>query len=670
MSRRSYVLICLCFALGCDASRASAQSAEFGARTLVRRPIVATHGEDPTAAGTSIDVSTRVASVRSLGLVVRESPGTLVQSSGGLGAYASLGLRGADAMETLVLLDEIPLMTPDGGPFDLSAFPAELFGRVDVFRGGAPVWLGSGAIGGVLRLVPRPSDQVGYDVSAGAGSFGSWQLQLGESAGTDKALHVQARALLRGSNNDYPYFDDKGTRFDSRDDDEQRRKNAQLTDASGYLDLTAPWLGGRLHALVLTNARTGGEPGPGSQPTPNIHRQRLRGLAGVAYERSWRESHRLQLVAASSYAHDRYTDLFGELGTSQRWDTNDAAYRAFVRAADTLQLARWLTATFVGSYALDAYLWENRFRFPAPAPSTRHDLAAALEFALHGRLAGMPFELRPSARVEWSDTTVHADRGLRGTFDGQRQVTAPTARLGAALTPAPGIAVSASAATGVRLPTLFELFGDRGNVLPAPDLRAVRSTTYDVGLTLQRARTWGSAQVELRGFLQERKHEIGAVRTAQYQVAHQNLSEVEQRGVELGVRGSLWDVLGLHGAATYLSTSDALAKRLPLRPSWNVFARPEARWSFARGLASSAEFAAEVSYRSFVFADRANLATIPACSTLALSASLGFLRDRLRLLGRMEDVTDARCVDLIGYPLPGRSLFFTITYQEMTHDHA
>jgi outer membrane receptor protein involved in Fe transport len=399
----------------------------------------------------------------------------------------------------------------------------------------------------------------------------------------------------------------------------------------------------------------------------------VRALAGVAFDRAWgaatSPSRRFQLVAASSFARDRYTDLYGELGTSHRWNTDDGAYRGFVRIAGTERLARWLEATTVSSYAIDRYDPSDSFTFPAPVPSTRHDLATALELDARGAIGPVGFELRPSARLEWSLTELHANRGATGPFDATRDLTASTARIAAGIAPFPALAITTSIATGVRLPTMFELFGDRGLVLPAPNLEPVRSTTYDAGVTLKIDSAAVRGTLELHGFLQQRRDEIGTFRTAQFQVAHFNLSEVEQRGFELGVQAVLFELFALHGAATYLRTEDALGKRLPMRPVWNLFARPELRTRF-EALAMSAGIGAEISYRSFAFADRANLAVISACSTAALSASIGFLRDRLRLTTRIEDLANARCTDLVGYPLPGRSLLFTLTYQEIDHDKA
>src|ERR1700712_2799032 len=112
--------------MGQEASSAQAQTAEPVVQIEARseRKIAATHSQDPTASGTSIDLTDRVTMPRSLGDVVRESPGAQVVSTGGIGAFSSLSLRGAAGEETLVLLDEIPLSTADGGGLALSLFPA------------------------------------------------------------------------------------------------------------------------------------------------------------------------------------------------------------------------------------------------------------------------------------------------------------------------------------------------------------------------------------------------------------------------------------------------------------------------------------------------------------------------------------------------------------------
>lgn len=680
---RLQLLLCSLPLLGWSAST-HAQDA-YGARASVRQvQLAATHNEDATAAGSSVDLVDRISLPRSLGEALREAPGVIVQRTGGVGAFQALSIRGGDGEETTVMVDEIPISSADGGAFDLSLFPTELFERADVFRGGSPVWLGSGAIGGVLRLVPRRDLRQSGRVSAAAGSFGLWQLAGGATAGSDAQIAVRSQVVLRKARNDYPYADDRGTLLDPTDDVEMRRKNAQLTESSGFLDLTVPVLGGRLHVLMLAQERVGGYPGHAATPSPTVRRTTLRTLLAASYERRKGGStrapkRRLQVVASTAYNRDTFWDPFAQIGLSNPTDANDKTYRSFLRAAGNVRLARWLEGTLLGSYTFEGNDRYNSFAFPNPADSTRHSAMAAIELAARGRLGPIGLELRPAARMEWSYARLHSNRTNYETFDATRNVTAPTVRLGFGAELYDDVALSASVATGTRLPTMFELFGNRGQVNPAPQLEPVKSVTYDAGLTWRTTRQHWSTASEARAFLQARRDMIVSTRNAQGLWVNENQAKVEQRGFELGLNGTLLDVFSLHAALTYLDTQnlglqklvatnppryEALDLRLPQRPAWVMFARPELVFRIARGPVSAVAASAELYSRSFVFSDIANLAVTRACQTVGASASVRFLRDRITLLGRMDDAGDARCMDLTGYPLTGRTLFFSLSYQE------
>jgi vitamin B12 transporter len=627
--------------------------------------------DDATAASTRIDVGAD-ASLRSLGELVAQVPGARVANTGGLGAYSTLSLRGADFDETLVLLEEIPLVGPDGGAFDLGLLPASLFESIEVYRGGAPVWLGSGAIGGVLRLLPKRVQQSSAELSVSAGSFNTQVIDAGAQVMNDSGLGVRSQAVVRRTDGDFPYRDDNGTRFDATDDVERLRRNAQLNDASGLLDLALPVPFGSLHVVALALGRTGGFPGPGSQPTPAVHRQLLRALSGLSFEHVARRDRellqRVQLVASLAFGADRFTDLYGQLGTSKQTASDDRSWRGFLRAALTQRLVHGLETTLVTSYAADSFSPHDALAFPAPAPSGRQDWASAAELRWFGKLGSLRAELRPSLRLEWSHTDIHAREGLAGPIDSSVERLAPTARAGGLLEVWPGVTLSASLASGTRLPTMFELFGDRALVRPSPSLRPVKSRSVDGGLMLLRQLGALRVQAELRGFYQRREDSIAAYRTAQFQVGYENLSAVRQWGIESGLSLVLGEYASLNASFTWLQTENALGKRLPFRPEYVTYARPEAHVQWTDAVVSRAGVFAELSHRTFAYVDRVNLSYVDPCLTLGAGAFLELLRKRVRLSASLADATDARCTDLIGYPLPGRSFLLSIAYQELPNE--
>ncbi len=56
-----------------------------------------------------------------------------------------------------------------------STLPVWALDRVDVYRGGAPVVLGGGGIGGLVHLVPRRGEHEGFELAGGVGSFGLYE---------------------------------------------------------------------------------------------------------------------------------------------------------------------------------------------------------------------------------------------------------------------------------------------------------------------------------------------------------------------------------------------------------------------------------------------------------------------------------------------------------------
>jgi iron complex outermembrane receptor protein len=130
----------------------------------------------------------------------------------------------------------------------------------------------------------------------------------------------------------------------------------------------------------------------------------------------------------------------------------------------------------------------------------------------------------------------------------------------------------------------------------------------------------------------------------------------------------LSDYAALHASLTWLRSENALDQRLPFRPEYVSYVRPEAHLSFDQRVVSRAGLFAELSDRSFAYVDNANLAYVGGCLQVGLGAFLELLQRRLRLSANIADANDARCTDLIGYPLPGRSFFLSLSYKEMADE--
>ncbi len=81
-------------------------------------------------------------------------PGITVTRNGPVGGFTGLRIRGADAAQTLVVIDGVRVSDPTapGGGFDFGSLLSGGIARVDVLRGANSVVWGSDAIGGVVLI--------------------------------------------------------------------------------------------------------------------------------------------------------------------------------------------------------------------------------------------------------------------------------------------------------------------------------------------------------------------------------------------------------------------------------------------------------------------------------------------------------------------------------------
>jgi vitamin B12 transporter len=239
----------------------------------------------------------------------------------------------------------------------------------------------------------------------------------------------------------------------------------------------------------------------------------------------------------------------------------------------------------------------------------------------------------------------------------------PTGRLGAGLR-GKGYTLFANLSRYQREPTLGELYGAgvlvRGNAALRPEL----GLAADVGARGLLRVGAVALHAESSAFVRGASDLVSYARAAQGYVVPVNVGRARVAGLELALGGRAFERVDLGCNVTLLEPRDVTAgrrlrndylpfmSRLVLAPRVLVTTGELAGWALKR-----ADLSADLTYSSNRFADAAGLVVIPEQTTLGLTGAASWLSGVVVTRVRLANLLNAQRFDIVGYPLPGRSVY-------------
>jgi vitamin B12 transporter len=557
------------------------------------------------------------------------TPGVGVTRNGGAGGVTAVRIRGAEAEQTLFVIDGVRLNDPSviGGAYDAANLLVGDIRRIEVLRGVQSAVWGGQAMGGVVSLetgLPTPGTFFG-EAAAEAGGLGTAYLR-GGVGGASGALAW--RLAADSYSTDGVSAARSGTERDSyRRTGASGRLTADLSEAV-RLDLRAVWSDARnafdgfpAPAYVFADTRERGRT------------QEALGYAGLTFPLAdGRVKNRLGLALTDTrrrtYDPDQaVTDLtFRAEGRVERWEYQGEA---------TLSPAWRLT--------FGAESERSRMRIASPSPWSPEPEALS-------RSTGVDSAYLQALGAPAQDVTLT----LAGRLD-QHESFGRHGSGQAALAWRPGggdTLVRASLGQGFRAPSLYQLYSEYGNAGLQPET----AVGWDLGLE-QRA---GGLLVSLTLFGRRTEDQInfavcsggGDPNCAGGRFGYYaNLDRTQAVGLEAAASGKLG---GFDLDASYTRTRARLEGQ-DGAPDQDLARRPKdmASLDVSRTLAGDLRLGLSLNYAGESLSDLWGGPPLKSRLTAGLRAEAP-LGSRLSVYGRIEDVTDAAPETVRGYGAPGR----------------
>jgi iron complex outermembrane receptor protein len=639
---------------------------------------------DPTAFGSVIETREAPTTVETLTEALAETVGVQVRRFGGLGDFSTVSVRGFSPGQVQVYLDGVPLSRADNEVVNLSDLPLDAVDHVEVYRGTTPLVFAQSGPGGVVNVVTRrPGATPLAAASASYGSFATRKTSLAGSA-SHGAFEGLVFAQYLGSTSDFRFTNDKNTPGEA-DDVRETRVNAAFNQGDVVTRLVYRAAPATLALTTESFVKSQGIPGRDTVQSKTGHRDTDRELVNVALT--------TEPTGPWSIALD--SNLFG-LHQQQHFtaDTEPAISKTDVEDRSSTVGGQLVARGAIGAHHVPGLLLASSVeRFeqtdaigsnalePGTSPPltrTRLTLAGQDEILfLADRVSVVP-----SLRWEWFRDVFPGDPRVRLEKDrvaGTDSRSFTTPHLGVRADVGWGATLLANGGRSARIPNLTELFGRNGVVEGDPHLRPETATSWDAGFRWQSpwvGEVVTGAGVEYAYFWSDVDDVIVLVPSSVNTFKATNIAAATIRGHELALRTSLWDRVLATANYTHQDTRDegeeafARGKQLPGRPAHEAYVRIELGWSPARPLPFGPSVAHLWPGRVFYdvdliaenFLNRVNTERVASRAYHGVGIDLTLPLADLRLACELKNLTDDQTQDAAGFPLPGRSMFVTLSY--------
>lgn len=634
---------------------------------------------DPSGYTEVIDAEKFKGRYTSLTDILEREAGVRVRRFGGLGSYSTLSIRGSNANQVRIYIDGVPLNNAQGGEVNLADLSFDNLEKIEIYKSGNSPGFSGSAIGGTVNLVTsKSSKKPSTRFVLSGGSLNTFKLSASHSA-TINNVRYSLFTQQEKSDQNFTFRNNNGTYFNQLDDFDDKRRNAQFNRYNLTGNVSFDIKQTTITLLNDFNYRKNGIPGPGSNQTKKVEREYLRNTSSLGTNTKSLFFTNLNLDTRLFYTGAR-DHLFDPLSEFSSGTPNSKAniQQYGLHLLPTLYLLNSnQILRFLFAFERETFLRDRRNKFDQVVDKStrkfRHHTTWQIQDEI--RLLDKKLTITPAIQQElYIDRFNTQDNLILNTESSPNKKTTQYTNYRLGLL---GIihkdkentfSFKTNIARERRIPDFLELFGERGSVIGNLSLKPERSINTDAGFVYDTQRQNIKFTGSLVYFQKQITDMILFIPNSQFTLRPENIDSASIKGIEFTQNLTINDRWKLESNYTYqkaINTSDTSylkGKYLPLRPvnEWHG--------SISRRF-NKAEIGFESNFIGAVFKDRANEYQNyqPARWIYNTFFTYYFKRQteddsrELFITFEIKNITDKRAEDIVGYPLPGRIWYGTLS---------
>ncbi len=580
----------------------------------------------------------------SLSDALSKESGITVRRAGTEGSFSLISIRGTNPSHTEFFLEGVPISFTPYSSVNMEDLPLQGIGRIEIAKDFVPSEFSTASIGGVINIIiPDKGREFFHYLSGKFSSFKTLSF-TGYSIRNLLSHSYFFYLNLFHTDGDFRYRNSNGTPFNPYDDYISKRKN-NATNRVDFLGRYTYRPSSSISLSITANlfSKEQGIAGTDVLQSEKTDLKTERGFIAGEFKLE-NEKFFLSLQPFTGIQNETFSDPDGEIGIFKeevKQEFLSGGMRVNFSKKNFKRIQPSFSLLYSGMRWKSIFIKPSSFSFHAIRNEVR--LSSDAEFSFSKK-----FSVIPQAVFYFSKTD--GETGILYYFEKKNTSSSYFAFM-------PSISgifkfsshkIIMSFGRYVRIPSFFELFGDRGVWMGNPDLKPEEGIKTSVEWNGE----FKGFKSSLGFFQRDIVNLISYTQNSQWTFIPENIS----RAFILGFEGSFELELSPFKTGanyTYLFTEDRgkidylRGKRLPLQPSH------ELHYFLNFDLLKNFSIRYEFDLQGDTFLDRANMRkrNLKTEHSIYLTKEI---KKGVRIHGYVENILDEKWVDIYSIPLPGR----------------